>query len=194
VIVCFFRNEQNQSQKLLLGMPQASRYFGSTIAFEVLNVLKAYGIQDKIGYFTLDNAESNTIAMKVVGGELGFDGRRRRDRCTDHTINLAAKALLFGKHPDVFERQLDGQLLMTIIEYQHWRAKGPVGKLHNLMVDVCNVHQLFTLFERVQQRDRTQKRSLQLILDTNIRWLSQLYMIWRALLLKTFIRMLLIKA
>jgi hypothetical protein len=92
--------------------------------------------------------------MEIIGGELGFDGRRRRGRCIGHTINLAANALLFGKHPDAFEEQLDGRSLMTTIECQHWRAKGPVGKLHNLVVDVCNVHQLYIFFERVQQRDR----------------------------------------
>jgi hypothetical protein len=107
---------------------------------------------------------------------------------------FTAKALLFGKHPDAFEEQHDGRSLMTTIEYQHWRAKGPVGKLHNLVVDVCNVHQLLIFFERVQQRDRLQKKLLRLILDTDTRWLSQLYMIRRALLLKTSIRMLLIEA
>jgi hypothetical protein len=78
--------------------------------------------------------------------------------------------------------------------YQHWRVKGPVGKLYNLMVDVRNIHQLFTFFEKVQPKNRPQKKLFWLILDTDIRWLSQLYMIRRALLLKTFIRMLLIKA
>jgi hypothetical protein len=92
--------------------------------------------------------------MEVIGGKLGFDGRRRRDRCIGHTITSAAKALLFGKNSDAFEKQFDGRLLMTIIECQHWRAKGSVGKLHNLVVDVRNVHQLFTFFEKVQQRNR----------------------------------------
>jgi hypothetical protein len=69
-IVCLFRNEQNQPQKLLLGMPQAFRHFSSTITAEVLDVIKAYGIQDKIGYFTLDNAENNITTMEVIDGEL----------------------------------------------------------------------------------------------------------------------------
>jgi hypothetical protein len=78
--------------------------------------------------------------MEVIGGELGFDGLRRRSRCIGHTINLAAKALLFGEHFDAFEKQLDSRSPITIIEYQHWRAKGPVGKLYNLVIDVRNVH------------------------------------------------------
>jgi hypothetical protein len=116
-IVFFFRNEQNQPQKLLLGMPQAFRRFRSTTVAEVLNVIKAYGIQDKIGYFTLDNAENNTTAMEVISGELGFDDRRRRGRCIGHIINLAAKAPLFGKHPDAFEEQSECRSPMTTIEH-----------------------------------------------------------------------------
>jgi hypothetical protein len=46
-IVCFFRDEQNQPQKLLLGVPQAFRHFGSTIAAEVLDVIEAFGIKKK---------------------------------------------------------------------------------------------------------------------------------------------------
>jgi hypothetical protein len=63
-----------------------------------------------------------------------------------------------------------------------------------LVIDVRNIHQLFTLFEKVQQQNRTQKKPLRLILDNDIRWLSQLYMIRRILQLKTSITLLLIKA
>jgi hypothetical protein len=152
--VCFFRNEQKQPQKLLLGVLQAFRHFGSTIAAEVLNVIEAFGIKKKVGCFTLDNAENNTIAVEVIGGELGFDGRRRRGRCISHTIDLAAKALLFSKHADAFEKQLNDRLSLTTIKYQHWQAKGPVGKLHNPVMGVRNMHQLSTFFEIIQQRNR----------------------------------------
>jgi hypothetical protein len=38
-------------------------------------------------------------------------------------------------------------------------------------MDVRNVHQLSILFERIQQRDRPQKKLLRLILDNDTRWL-----------------------
>jgi hypothetical protein len=84
-------------------MPKASRHFGNIIAAVILNVINAYKISDKIGYFTLDNAKNNITAVAIIGEELEFDGRRRRSRCIGHTINLAAKALLFGKNSDAFE-------------------------------------------------------------------------------------------
>jgi hypothetical protein len=174
-------------------VPQASRHFGTSIAAEMLDIIHMFRIKKQIGYFTLDNAENNTTTMEVIGGELGFIGLMRRSRCIGHTVNLAAKALLFGKDHDAFEERFDGQSPLTIAEYQRWRAKGPVSKLHNLVVDVRNVHRLSSLFEKIQERDRQQK-SYRLILDSNIRWLSQLYMIRRALELKTSLRMLLLEA
>jgi hypothetical protein len=101
--MCFYRNQNNKLYKLLLGVPNAVRHFGNNIAAEVLEVLYAFGIgPEKIGYFTLDNAENNTTAIAVIGGELGFDGIRHRGRYVGHIINLAAKALLFGNNPDAF--------------------------------------------------------------------------------------------
>jgi hypothetical protein len=89
--------------------------------------------------------------MEVIGGELGFDGKLRRGRCIGHTINLAAKALLFGNDPDAFEEQLNGASALSYSDYQLWRTRGPVGKLHNLVVDVRNVHQLSYSFKKIQK-------------------------------------------
>jgi hypothetical protein len=102
-VVCFFRNQNHRLQKLLLGMPEASRHYGRTIAGEVLNIINGFQIADKVGYFTLDNAENNTTAINAIGRKLGFNGRSRRGRCIGHVVNLAAKVLLFGNSPDAFE-------------------------------------------------------------------------------------------
>jgi hypothetical protein len=102
--MCFFRNKDNKLCKLLLGIPELIEHFSHIIGDEVLAVLRAFGIPpEKIGYFTLDNAENNTTAMVAIGQKLGFDGRLRRGRCVGHIINLAAKALLFGNDSDAFE-------------------------------------------------------------------------------------------
>jgi hypothetical protein len=170
-------------------MPEASRHYGHTIARNVLNIIHDFQIADKVGYFTLDNAENNTTAMDTIGHELGFYGR-----CIGYVVNLATKALLFGNSPDAFEEQLGGSSPSTIAEYQLWREKGPVGKLHNLVVDIRNVHRLSQLFQKVQKEAQPQKTPLRLIIDNNTRWLSQLYMIRRALMLKTSLKLLLLRA
>ena len=201
-IACFFRDENSQPRKLALGVPELrTRHFGHNIAAEILDVLDAYGIQDKIGYFTLDNAESNDKAMEVIGGELGFVGSTRRGRCFGHTLNLSAKALLFGHNVEAFEEQLSGEAAMSEAEHTLWRRKGPVGKLHNLVVDVRRSDQLTYLLRSIQRSEfdlssdpRIRARQpVDLIIDNDTRWLSQLYMIRRAIILRPFIEQLVLK-
>jgi hypothetical protein len=103
--MCFFRNKNNKLCKLLLGIPELIEHTSSSISGEVIAVLQSFGITpEKMGYFTLDNAENSTTAMVAIGQKLGFDGKLRRGRCIGHIVNLAAKALLFGNDPNVFEK------------------------------------------------------------------------------------------
>ncbi|KAM3451250.1 hypothetical protein NHJ6243_009632 [Beauveria neobassiana] len=144
---------------------EAYRYFSLTIGGEVLDVLHALSVsREKIGYFTLDNAENNDTAMEVIGAELGFNGRLRRGRCMGHTINLSAKALLFRRNTDAFEQQLSGAEALSDAEYARWRRKGPVRKLHNIVVD--------EEIDRATTLKLRSKKPLKLIIDNDTRWLS----------------------
>jgi hypothetical protein len=201
-ITCFFRDENSQPRKLVLGVPELrTRHSGHNIAAEILDVLDAYGIHDRIGYFTWDNAESNDRAMEVIGGELGFLGSTRRGRCFGHTLNLSAKALLFGHNVEAFEEQLSGAAALSEAEHTLWRRKGPVGKLHNLVVDIRRSDQLTYLLRSIQRSEfevssdpRVRARKpLDLIIDNDTRWLSQLYMIRRAITLRPFLEQLILK-
>jgi putative exporter of polyketide antibiotics len=99
-------------------VPEAYRYFGANIAGKVLEVLYAFRIdKQKIGYFIFDNAENNSTAIKVISAELGFNSRLRRGRCISHTLNLAAKALLFSHYFNAFEKQLTGAAALTNVDY-----------------------------------------------------------------------------
>lgn len=129
-IACFFRDEQNRPLKIVLGLPEISkRHTGENIAAEVFAVLDLFGIRDKVGYTTLDNAANNDTAMDTLGGLLGFDGKRRRVRCFGHILNLAAKALLFGKCADALELDdpCSGAGVVSDAEWATWLKKGPVG-------------------------------------------------------------------
>jgi hypothetical protein len=80
----------------------------------------------------------------VIGGDLGFESESRYVRYIGHIINLAAKVLLFGNSSDAFKEQLNGSSAINSAIYQLWRSQGPVGKLHNLVVDMRNVHKCGT--------------------------------------------------
>lgn len=69
-IRCFYRDEESQLHKIVLGLPEAIRHSGPEIASHVLDALMDFQITHKIGYSTLDNASNNDSALKVIGTEL----------------------------------------------------------------------------------------------------------------------------
>ncbi|KAM5529303.1 transposase-like protein [Fusarium oxysporum f. sp. phaseoli] len=58
------------------------------------------------------------------------DIKARRMRCYGHTLNLVARAFLFGKDADSFELESDINSMHGLIEQDldHWRTKGPIGE------------------------------------------------------------------
>ncbi|CAG9950545.1 unnamed protein product, partial [Clonostachys rosea f. rosea IK726] len=59
-VTAVFRDNENQLQKVVLGIPElVERHTGENIAAEILEIIRSFGIEDKVGYFTLDNAANN---------------------------------------------------------------------------------------------------------------------------------------
>ncbi|KAG5776065.1 hypothetical protein H9Q73_010264 [Fusarium xylarioides] len=181
-IACFFRDENSQLHKLALGVPELrTRHFGHNIAAEILDALDAYGIQDKIGYFTLDNAESNDKAMEVIGGELGFVGSRRPGRCFGHTLNLSAKALLFGHNVEAFEEQLSGEDgdndVRDPISYWHER-KRRYPRLSRMPLDFLTIKPMSAECERMFAAAGRMVTPLRNRLDADIIGMCQVLRSW----------------
>lgn len=99
-------------------------------------MLLRFGIAHKIGYAVLDNAENNDTAMVELGKRLGFDGHQRRGRCVGHTLNLSAKALLFGQHVKAIEDETTGAQVLSDSEWKEWTKRGPVGKFRLFAFDI----------------------------------------------------------
>jgi hypothetical protein len=130
-----FRDTENQLQKVVLGIPElVERHTGENIAAEILEIIRSFSIEDKVGYFTLDNAANNETAMSEIAEELKFDPVQRRVRRMGHILNLVVKSLLFGKDVDAFEKSLVKEEPLARATHDQWMRKGPVGKAHNFVV------------------------------------------------------------
>ncbi|OBS16919.1 hypothetical protein FPOA_12515 [Fusarium poae] len=181
-IVAFFLDHEFRPQKIVLGLPNLTdRHTGENIAEGVQNILEAFDLgRDKIGYFTLDNASSNETAMVHLAQRFQWDNSRaRRVRCFGHVVHLVARAMLFGKDDasGVLEDDIDAEA------YDVWLKRGPIGKLHNTMVWINRSNRVTEMLREAQRQD-TEKSwpgSLDVIIGNNTRWLSQFYMMSRAL-------------
>jgi hypothetical protein len=56
-------------------------------------------------------------------------------RCFSHILNLVTQAFLYGNDAASFELQSEAYDILERVkeDLEHWQAKGPVGKLHNII-------------------------------------------------------------
>src|SRR5438552_12897195 len=103
-IVAHFIDEDARKRTFLLGLPQVEgSHTGDNIAQGVEAIIREFNLENRIGYFVLDNASNNDTCIEALAKEFGFNAQDRRLRCAGHIINLVAKALLFGNDIKAFE-------------------------------------------------------------------------------------------
>ncbi|RKK10689.1 hypothetical protein BFJ65_g14684 [Fusarium oxysporum f. sp. cepae] len=144
IVAHFINLDSRQLCKALLALRELEgAHSGEAIAETFLRVINSYGIQDKIGYFTLDNAYNNDTMLQAVAKACGFNAAHRRLRCNGHVINLAVQAFLFGKNKDASDEALRQVSQLSYDEQEGaveraetattWRQYGALGMLHNLV-------------------------------------------------------------
>ena len=167
------------------------RHTGENQARHFWDVVETYHLQEKIGYFTLDNASNNDTTMKCIQTYLQncgilFDPVTRRLRCFGHVINLVVKAFLWGEDPEAFEIEVTNYqaLEKEQEELLAWRKKGPCGKLHNLLVYITRSPQRRDRFEEKVKQLHPHSSLLTLICGNETRWGGDYNSIVRALELR----------
>jgi hypothetical protein len=138
---------------------------------------------NKVGCIILDNAASNDGAVEAIGHKLQWQNpASRRIRCFGHILHLVVKALLFIKDSNTLE-DLDAD------DFTEWTKRGPVGKLHNLVVWVNRSNKATAILRKLQDEDpdKSYPGTLDVVLDNGTRWLSQYYMIERAIKLRRYL-------
>lgn len=184
----FFLDEETfQPRKIVLGLPNITiAHTGENIAAAVVEILEEFELvaHNKVGYLILDNASNNDRAVDALGKKFRWqDPLSRRIRCFGHILHLVAKAMLFINDSDALEEDLDPD------DFGEWIKRGPVGRLHNLMVWISRSNKATGMLRKLQEDDpdKNYPGTLDVILDNSTRWLSQYHMIERALKLRGYL-------
>lgn len=143
----FVDQSQEKLSKALLALHEVGGHSGDEQFSILLPVLEDYGIVRKLGSVVGDNASTNDTLCRAIGNYLQknenikWDPIFRRIRCTGHIINLAVQAFLFHNAPPeelrlCDEQELEGEQGDEIEKRASFRAMGPLGKLHNIVVHI----------------------------------------------------------
>jgi hypothetical protein len=111
---------------------------------------------------------------------IDWNPQHHRLRCNSHITNLAAQAFLFpenDKEALVAENNTSLLLPPTEQEMAKWRQKGPLGKLHNIVVHIQRSAQRIAQFKTLSAENG-------LVRDNSTRWNSWYLMLSKAIRLK----------
>ncbi|KJZ68043.1 hypothetical protein HIM_12565 [Hirsutella minnesotensis 3608] len=192
-----------QQSRLLALRRQFGTHSGENLAHTLFSIIQQWGIGERVGTVMSDNLKANDTCLSYFFRQLdpsikAADVKAHRMRCYGHILNLVARAFLFGKDAESFELESDINSMRGLAEQdlRHWRSKGPIGKLHNIVKFIRSSSQRSEYFKRIAHEEeyegyRLSEEStaeLEVVLDNETRWNSTYMMIERALRKQTDIR------
>ncbi|KAG6979276.1 putative AC9 transposase [Fusarium oxysporum f. sp. conglutinans] len=97
-VFAHFLDPIGKKKKILLSILSINgSHTGEAIADGVGEIIKEFGLEERVGYFVLDNAGNNNTGVETLGRMFGFNPSKRRLRCTAHIVNLVATQIMYCK-------------------------------------------------------------------------------------------------
>jgi hypothetical protein len=104
-----------------------------------------------------------------------YDPITQRLRCQGHIINLSVNSFIYVTDKENLEEDEEpAKLKQTLKEIEAWRKFGPIGKLHNIVVDIQSSAQKIQEFMVLSKQNRPAR-------DNKTRWNSMARMIKKAI-------------
>ena len=159
-VTAHFLSRNWKNETLLLTMAEMKhKHTAEDIAPVLLRTIEKYSINpDRLGVYIADNVHANDNAIIIVLERLESQDlpATRRGRCFGHIVNLIAQAFLFGNElKGIYEatNAVNENTAYDSVEMRRvlveWRKKGPIGKLHNLIVNIRSSPQKREEFKRI---------------------------------------------
>ena len=175
-------DNDGRKRKVLLSLPSIDEnHTGENIAKGVEKIILEFDLQQRIGYFVLDNASNCSSAVEVLAEKFSFDATKRRLRCAVHIINLIAQQIMYGSDLSAFEEE--GYNAMDLRkELEQWRQRGVLGRLRNIIYWITDKHadgSRYRTFEKYQkeaaQCTNSSEKPAGLRRPNDTRWNSHYY-------------------
>lgn len=205
-VLAHYVDEHLKLKTVMLGLKNLwGHHTGENMKHQLLDVIREYKISNSLGFFMADSANTNDAAIRLLGNDIDVDLYRQRVRCSAHVLNRVCNAILYGADVDCIDGALqevatnnddDGEQLEDdrriaafarvqgthdeIARLKAWRKKGPIGKLHNIVIHARWSPARRELFKAKQRDTKPDERIFELVINGGVRWNSDHDMIERA--------------
>ncbi|KAG7425345.1 hypothetical protein Forpi1262_v013231 [Fusarium oxysporum f. sp. raphani] len=123
-VFAHFLDPIGKKKKILLSILSINgSHTGEAIADGVGEIIKEFGLEERVGYFVLDNAGNNNTGVETLGRMFGFNPSK-------HHVLQRSKA---------FETEGDAPRALQD-DLELWRRKGALGKLRNIIMWITDRH------------------------------------------------------
>jgi hypothetical protein len=189
-VVCHFIDKNFKTRTILLGM---KRLFGpksgENQAELVIEVIKKYKLENRMGYCMMDNASDNDTAMVAISKYLAtknviWSAEEHRLRCFGHVISLVAQAFVENRPLKVPKPHApkDQPKEPKAPKAAKVRTPDAISKLHAIVFFIMWTGKRILDFIRMNKT--TEDDMLLPVKENDTRWFSTYLMLKRALKLK----------
>jgi len=197
-IITHYISDTGVLEQVVLAMKEIEgNHSGLNLAPVLMDVIRDWGIALKLGYMVMDNASNNdTMILALSTGtcfiwelyryrliltellheySIIYDPIAHRIRYQGYIINLSVNSFIYVTDKENLEEEEEpGKLKQTLKEIDQWRKFGPIGKLHNIVVDIQSSAQKMQEFMVLSKQNRPAR-------DNKTRWNSMARMIKKAI-------------
>ncbi|KAL0929976.1 transposase-like protein [Colletotrichum truncatum] len=192
VFAHFIDKSGYRQSRLLALLRYLGTHNGENLADMLLDIVQLWEIRGQVGTVISDNLTTNDACLHCFYRQLDpsirpDDIKARRMRYYGHILKLVARAFTFSKDADSFELEsnINGMSGLLEQDLRHWRSKGPIGKLHNIVKFIRSSHQRRECFKRIACKQEhggyrlceELTAELEVVLNNNTRWNSPYMMI-----------------
>jgi hypothetical protein len=166
-ITAHFIDDTGKRQKALIALPELfDGHAGVKVAGHIIETLKAYKIEEKLGYITADNHGANDTMCQALSQALSerlppidWQPVQQRLRCIGHMLNIAVQAFFYAKDEAaiklVIEESLrpgasiDDELLALSQKDTGWLAIAPLKKILSFCSTLRRSDRQYNAFKRM---------------------------------------------
>lgn len=184
IIAHYIDKDWVMQERMLAFIELTGGHAGHVTSRHVFETLEQFGITERLGTITTDNASDNgtfvaSLSIRLLAKQVEWNSTQNHLRCVAHIVNLSAQCLLSSLRASAPEvNDTYGPIESGLPEVSQSIVSKVIGQIRKLVKFICSSPQREQQFFSIQQSTGS-KAILKLVKDVATRWNSTYFMIER---------------